>query len=69
MRGEGYDPTVRLKFTLPHRCEDRHVTTPPNDSSQRKKKEKEEIKVGKWEETGCRVGGVSHGLLLAALLY
>lgn len=66
MRGEGYDPAVRLKFTLHHQREDRHVTTPPNDSSRKKK---EEIKVEKWGETGCRVGGVSHGLLLAALLY
>lgn len=39
MRGEGSDPTVRLKFTLPHRCEDRHVTTPPNRPREKKREE------------------------------
>lgn len=46
MRGEGYDPAVRLKFTLHHQREDRRVTTPPNDSS-RKKKKKGRNKSGK----------------------
>lgn len=47
MRGEGYDPAVRLKFTLPRRREDRHVTTPPNNLSQRKKGKEGRNKSGK----------------------
>lgn len=46
MRGEGSDPTVRLKFTPPHRCEDRHVTTPPNEKRKRDEGRNQSGKMG-----------------------
>lgn len=51
----GYNPAAGLKFTLYRLREDGHVTTPQDDSSQKKKKER---KIERWRQTGCRVGGV-----------
>lgn len=48
--GAGYNPAARLKFTQHHQREDRHVTTPPNDLSGKKKKE---IKIEKWGRLGA----------------
>lgn len=55
MREGGYNPAVGLKFTLYRQREDRRVTTPPNDSSQKEERNKDR-KMGGDRVQGGRSG-------------
>lgn len=55
MREGGYNPGAGLKFTLYRQSEDGHVTTPPNDLSQ-KKEIKKDRKMGGDRVQGGRSG-------------